>query len=252
MKKRSSAILLTAVLLLSSAGCTSDVTSSENDAPTAEATTTGTSATEAVTTTSAATETVAAAETTEQTEETADSTWRPEIAQRSEMSDNGYMCGVAYIGFTDDETDAETCRDIFSGSVYAQEFGLADIPVENVIDTGIGYELYLIIPEDPDASVTVHEWLLTEENDFAGSKGELYYQSESGAPILVKCNFSDIMPSTVISISDSDGRTLEWSPSMSLKDGSVSRYGAEDMVCDFTHYIYNETYECYIIEGEPQ
>ena len=172
--------------------------------------------------------------------------WSPAIVQRQVMHDEGSICGVAYIGYTDEATMVQDCKDIFYNSVYAEDFEyITDIPDENVIDTGAAYELYLIIPCDENASVSVSELLFTEENDFSGSEGELLYSSETGAPFLLKCNHSDIMPNTVISITDSSGKNVKWSPSLSLKDGSVSRYDAEDDIYDFTHYTYNETYECY-------
>ena len=64
--------------------------------------------------------------------------------------------------------------------------------------------------------------------------GQVYYRSDIGAPILLKCNFSDILPNTVVNIVDNEGNTLEWHPSISLKDGSINRYGVEDKVYDFT------------------
>lgn len=189
-----------------------------------------------------------AAETTEASPDV----WNPIITKRQDLSDQGYLCAVAYIGYTDPEMSREQCAEIFSGSRYADELGITEMPLENcIVDCG-GYELYLVFPTDENATVSVCEWLLNEENDFAGETGEVYYRSETGAPVLIRCNVSDIMPNVVVSIVDSNGDTLQWCPSLSLKDGSVSRYGHEDEVCDLTHYIYNETFECYLIEGDPQ
>lgn len=193
-------------------------------------------------------ETVQAAETADAGEEA----WSPDIPQREEMQ-QGYICAAAYIGFTDPEMTAEECAELLRSSRYADEYpALADMPVENcIVDCG-GYELYLVFPTDENASVSVCEWLLTEENDFAGEAGAVYYRSEGGAPVLIRCNVSDIMPNVVVNIVDNSGNVVQWCPSLSLKDGSMSRYGVEEKVYDMTHYIYNETYECYIIEGEPQ
>ncbi len=163
--------------------------------------------------------------------------WDPAVIQRQVMFDEGYMCGVVFVGGVDHGASIEDCRQLFYNSAYAEEFEfITDIPDSNVIDTGNAYELYLIIPQDTEASVAVNEWLLTEENDFAGESGEVYYRSDNGSPFLLKCNFSDIMPNTVINIVDSNGNDMSWCPSLSLKDGSVSRYGVEELVYDFTHY----------------
>ncbi len=178
--------------------------------------------------------------------------WSPDIPQREEMKQEGYLCAVAYIGFVDPEMTAEDCAEVFYNSRYADELSLTAIPAENCIDDCGGYELYLVFPTDENATISVCEWVINEENDFAGEAGAVYYRSEAGAPVLIRCNVSDIMPNVVVNVVDSSGATVQWCPSMSLKDGSVSRYGVEDKVYDMTHYIYNETFECYIIEGEPQ
>ncbi len=189
-------------------------------------------------------------ETTTETTEAFPEVWNPEVIQRDTLLDNGYICGVVQLGFVEGEATAEDCRKVYENSVYTEDFEfITDIPDENIIDTGYANELYLIIPQDTNASVAVNEWLMTEENDFMGEAGQVFYKSDIGAPILLKCNFSDIMPNTVVNIVNSNGRTLQWSPSISLKDGSISRYGVEDDVCDMTHYIYNETYECYIVDN---
>ena len=102
-----------------------------------------------------------------------------------------------------------------------------------------------------DSSVAVNEFVFAESEDgISVETGEVYYRSDIGAPILLKCNVSDIVPSAVISIVDSNGNILEYSPSISLKDGSVSRYGVENKVMDFTHYIYNESFESYIPQSD--
>lgn len=203
-------------------------TTSESTPAASENTTTTSESTSSVTTTS---------QTSDSEPEELPEAWDPAVIQRQVMLDEGYMCGVVFIGGVDYGASAEDCRQLFYNSVYADEFEfITDIPDSHVIDTGNAYELYLIIPQDTEASVAVNEWLLTEENDFAGESGEVYYRSDNGAPFLLKCNFSDIMPNTVINIVDSNGNAMSWNPSLSLKDGSVGRYGVEDLVYDFTHY----------------
>lgn len=228
MKNRLISACLTASLLLALTGCSqgSTDTSSTSEAETAS--------------------TTASADVEPDT--SAPDIWNPEIAQRQEELNDTYLCGVVLIGYVDSEATPADCKEILLDSDYTADFEfIADIPDANCIDAGHGNELYLIIPQDPEASVTVNEWLLTEENEFMGEPGAEYYHSDTGAPILLKCNFSDIMPSAVITITESNGDSLQWCPSISMKDGSVSRYGVEDIVLDMTHYHYNETYEAYQI-----
>ncbi len=244
MNRRYLSLLMAGALLMASA-CTSTevgVSSSEAQTTTAQDTL---NAEESL----AAPETVEAADTAEAAVPDA---WSPDIPQREEMKQNGYLCAAAYIGFVDPEMSGEDCVEVFLNSRYADELAITEIPAENCIDDCGGYELYLVFPTDENASLAVCEWVLNEENDFAGEAGQVYYRSEAGAPVLIRCNVSDIMPNVVVNVVDSNGAIAQWCPSLSLKDGSVSRYGVEDKVYDMTHYIYNETYECYIIEGEPQ
>lgn len=159
--------------------------------------------------------------------------WEPVVPQSSTLTENGAICGVAYIGFAEPDSDSAACREIFLGSEYGGEFDtLADIPKENFASSEGGTDLFLIIPADPDSTVAVYAWDFTEENDFIGEKGDAI-MSGNGAPFLLKCNRSDIMPDTLVEITDSKGNSLSWSPCISLKDGTVS---AADGVFDFTHY----------------
>lgn len=250
MKRKAFGMIIAGLLLTGCAAGEGD-SSSVSTADTASDTTASSAATEATEATeatgSAATTTTATSVSSAEPETSADDPeadeWDPYVIQRQVMLDEGDMCGVAYIGYAESGMTADDCRQLFLDSTYAEDFeDLTDIPDSNIVTECGGCELYLIIPQDVGATVSVNEWLLTEENDFMGEAGRVYYRSESGAPVLVCCNVSDIMPNIVVSIVDSDGRTLDWSPSISLKDGSVL---TNDLVHDFTYYDYNETYESY-------
>lgn len=175
--------------------------------------------------------------------------WNPDITLRQKLKEDGYLCAVAFIASVEPETTREQCVEMFYNSQYSKDYPtITDIPKENCIDDCSGYELYLVIPANENATVSVNEWLLTEENDYMGESGQVYYRSETGAPLLIKCNVSDIMSNVVVNIVDNDGNSMQWLPGLSLKDGSVSLYGAENKIYDITHYIFNETNESYRIE----
>ena len=166
-----------------------------------------------------------------------DERWNPQVTQRQVMTDAGNMCGVAFLGYIDPEADSAACREMFLSSEYAQDFDtLTDIPDENCISTEGGTDLYLIIPADPDCTVTVYRWDMTEENDFIGEAGEVILSSGCGAPFLLKCNRSDIMPDSLVEITNSKGETLLWNPAISLKDGRVAADASGMTVYDFTRY----------------
>lgn len=166
--------------------------------------------------------------------------WDPPIAQRQEMTSGGYLCGAAFIGYIEPDADSAACRDMFLSSEYAQEFDtLTEIPDEFCVSSEGGTDLYLITPARPENLVTVYEWDISEGNDFLGEKGEALFSSENGAPFLLKCNRSDIMPDTLVEITDSQGQTFCWNPSISLKDGTVATGTGDMPIYDLTHYSGN-------------
>ncbi|MBE6901210.1 MAG: hypothetical protein E7478_01920 [Ruminococcaceae bacterium] len=243
--KRNTLSLLTAAAIILSTACTA----SDNDAGSSEI-----QSTASQTESSDKGESIATTSSTADIAETAEpelpEIWNPTIDQRQELKENGYLCAVAYIGAVEPTMTSEQCIDIFYSSRYSDDFPtITAIPKENCIDDSSGYELYLVIPTDENATVSINEWMLTEENEYTGETGKVYYRSEAGAPVLIRCNVSDIMPNVSVNIVDNSGNSVQWLPSLSLKDGSVSRYGVEDKVCDVTHYIYNETFECYQMEN---
>ncbi len=244
MKKSALSLLMVAAMISATACATSETedNSSELQSTPSQQEISGTEASTDTSTTTGETN----------TEDPADvpAVWNPDITLRQELQEDGYMCAVAFVGSVEPETTGEQCVEMFYNSQYSKDYPtITDIPEENCIDDCSGYELYLVIPADENATVSVNEWLLTEENEYTGESGQIYYRSETGAPVLIKCNVSDIMSNVVVNIVDNDGNSMQWNPAISLKDGSVSLYGAEDKIYDITHYIYNETNESYRIEG---
>ncbi len=68
----------------------------------------------------------------------------------------------------------------------------------------------------PDGLILVYEYDAMTE-----TIGELLYQTQPGARLHLTCNVSDIM-SNVLVVSEVDGETATWMPSISLKDGSLN------------------------------
>ena len=93
------------------------------------------------------------------------------------------------------------------------------------------------------ATVSVNQWIVNEENDFKGDTGEVLYRSETGSPILLKCNVSEIVPDVEVVIVDNKGNQLHWCPSLSGMDGSVAVDSAEGKLYDFTIYPNDESVE---------
>ncbi len=168
--------------------------------------------------------------------------WNPEIIQRQIIFDEGAMCGVIFFGYVEEsagtlENNREYYQTIFEEKGYLDGFPfLAEIPDSNFVETEYGQELYCIIPLDPEATVSVNQWIVDETSGFEGKTGEVLYRSEKGTPILLKCNVSEIVPDAELVIVDGNGEQMKWYPSLSGMDGSVFVESANGAVYDFTVY----------------
>ncbi len=78
--------------------------------------------------------------------------------------------------------------------------------------------------------MTIEGVRLTDEGTLEPT-GETYYNGV-GFPVILRCNVSDIMPNTLVTVTDETGKTYSASPTLSLRDGSVWMNGAYD----FTEY----------------
>jgi len=77
-----------------------------------------------------------------------------------------------------------------------------------------GEEYYLIIPRYEDMEIRLYR------NDLATMGKTLEQECEAGKPFIVQCNVSDIFPDVTVELIY-NGETVEFSPYISLKDGSV-------------------------------
>ena len=119
-----------------------------------------------------------------------------------------------------------------------------EIPDERVVEIIGGRELYLILPMDADAMVSVVHLSDDEEN--------LIYHSETGEPFLLRCNaapspweedpyLSDFEEVTEpfdcrILIVDSMDNLLIWNPYIHFNRGEMNTDAQGGYVIDFTNY----------------
>ncbi|MGI5934836.1 MAG: hypothetical protein ACOX7A_08560 [Lawsonibacter sp.] len=75
-------------------------------------------------------------------------------------------------------------------------------------------DYYLVIPRYPDTHLALYQ------NDINTSHSVLIYEEPNCRPFLIQCNVSDIFPDATIRLSCPEG-TAEFSPFLSLKDGSL-------------------------------
>jgi len=138
---------------------------------------------------------------------------------RQAMTDYSMMGAVSYLGWYEGEMGSDEFYQSFPEEIMEFPF-LSDLDKKQLIDVD-GYELYAFIPADPEASVTVSHWIINEENDYLGEAGDVIYSSETGDPIIIRCNVSEFVPNVVINITDSTGRSLEYNPCLNGMDGGV-------------------------------
>ena len=119
-----------------------------------------------------------------------------------------------------------------------------DVPDERVVDIRGGKQLYLILPLDADATVSVVHLSDDEEN--------LIYHSETGEPFLLRCNavpspweedpylsdFEDVGESfdCRVFIADSVGNVMLWNPYIHFNRGEMNTDAQGGCVIDFTNY----------------
>ncbi len=155
-------------------------------------------------------------------EERADS-----LAQLRQQMDRDYLCGVAYLGVCDGAY-ADGIRGQLRGTGYIEQYPfLADC---QWVDW-YGYELYCVVPRDPNASVAVNVW-----DPMTGEDGEVLYRSESGEPIIIQCNGDEgYNPNTHVTIVDSDGAVADFFPMLDAAAGTLDVPDRDDpWMYDFT------------------
>ena len=113
----------------------------------------------------------------------------------------GQLYAVAYLGYqTTDGLD-----------YYAKRYLDSDkLPIHYVSDG----DYYLVIPRYDGMSLSLYV------NDFETSLGTLRFRDPDCRPFIIQCNVSDIFADVTVRL-EYNGETAEFSPFISLKDGSL-------------------------------
>ncbi len=137
---------------------------------------------------------------------------------RETLEQEDAVCGVAFFSYSEGEYSEVKTEWENSGLCETYPF-LQDITEEQAILTD-GGEWFLLVPVADDVKVSVYESTIDYE-DFLLKPGKELYSSNSGTPILIRGNISDIYPSTIVILEQGDVR-VEYSPYLSLKDGELA------------------------------
>lgn len=144
-------------------------------------------------------------------------------ALRQEAAGANCPCAIACPNFETDETTFPAIRDALREAYPVLEDAVC-------VDAG-GEEYFVIVPTDPTASTAVYRCELSDAGEMVAESAPLETVSD-GAIVLLRCNESDIIPNTLVRITNGDGTTFEFSPFLSLRDGRIGTEG----VYDFTAY----------------
>ena len=112
----------------------------------------------------------------------------------------GQLYAVAWLGYGEP-------KDL---PLFEEAYAL-DVPPVHYVSGG---EYYLVIPRYEDMKLELLR------NDLASSQKSLFYEEANCEAFVLCCNVSDIIPDVTVRLTRGE-ETVEFSPCISLKDGSV-------------------------------
>ena len=134
---------------------------------------------------------------------------------QARLAEKNAACGIAFLG---NLNGYDSLKDLITASPCSEVFPfLPDIPDGRIV-TQEGSEVYCLVPRDPDAALTVREYLTDEAGEF--SPGRILYAGD-GQPVILVCNVSDVVPNLIAALTLPGGESLEIIPTLSLCDGTV-------------------------------
>ena len=127
---------------------------------------------------------------------------------------NNVMYKKDSISFTDNQSYAVAhlgFQKIDDMDYYSDKYLVSnDIPVHYISDG----DYYLVIPRYAGMRLQLYE------NDIESFDSHLIYEDSSCTPFIIQCNVSDIFSDVTVKLTY-EGRTVEFSPFISLKDGTL-------------------------------
>ena len=146
--------------------------------------------------------------------------------------------------------DREQLNAVLEGLADEWKALVSAIPADRIVEIAGGRELYLIIPMNEAAAVTVNELTPGTESE-RGRFKRVAYNSRRGDPFLLRCNASeqpwdqdaylpeweDVQPifDCEVNIADNSGGGLTWYPRVNFSSGEMETQGAAGSVCDLTY-----------------
>ena len=143
-----------------------------------------------------------------------------EELQRTLYETNAY-CAALYLGRSSaplaDALPELLAQNGLDGIAYLTGIESADC-VEQY-----GDEVFILIPRG-DRSVSIYTYVLENRGNYGAYAGALLYSSDSGRPIAVRCNDSDVRPNLLAVFTGADGDE-QFSPRITLGDALLAAPG---------------------------
>ena len=152
---------------------------------------------------------------------------------RETLRNAGALLGVAYLGSTGGSESVDLNAALADTSYPEAYPFVQNISADAVVTTG-GWDIYCLVPAEETMRIAVNGFGWPDGDAEDPTVGELLYQSDSGAPVYLIANVSDIMPDTLVTVTAADGTSVTYQPFLSLMDGSVA--ADSPLVYDFTIY----------------
>jgi hypothetical protein len=152
----------------------------------------------------------------EETEQAAQPGEDPALTSlRQELASNGSICGVGFLGLVPESGQAE---DLLEASGCLKDYPFLK---DAAVVAHEGYQAFFLIPRDAQAKVLVQEYICDESNGYQGEVGKPLYEGKNGQPVILFCNYNDVLPNLVVTLEEADGNTFSYSPVLELCGGTV-------------------------------
>ena len=151
-----------------------------------------------------------------------DGRWNPIVIQRQVILDGASTCGALLVGvFAEKRATGEMIYEraewdniLLDAGVTEDYPFVSELPNRNIVQTGGGQEIYLIVPLDTEASVAVNRVIWRNGK---AEVTEILHKNEYGEPFLLCCNSDPSQPDTQVVVVDSNGTVLTWYPRLDGK-----------------------------------
>ncbi len=92
-----------------------------------------------------------------------------------------------------------------------------------------GNEVFAFVPKSSGYSISITKAKLNENGDYENLSGDVLYEGSKGEAVILKCNESDIYSNVTVTVKGEGGFSFQ--PSVSLKDGKLSKGDYHDFSC---------------------